>query len=141
ATIPAMNDGDPLPRARQQPETGFADRRRQPRFEAAGLDVRLRSKGSLAAIPARPLDFNRFGVAVQTGHPLAKDRTVYLSLRCDGLQVDGLVGVVHNCLRQGEYFRSGIRFRLASNLQRDRQQIEQLLGLMEDALQPGRRSA
>lgn len=107
------------------------DRRQGPRFGAAGLDVALRRRGRFGAIAARALDFNRHGIAVSTTQPISKDRPVYLSLRCGAVCVDNVVGVVHNCVRQGNRFRCGIRFRLGSALQRDRRKVEALLQHLE----------
>jgi hypothetical protein len=114
------------------------DRRRNPRLDGTPLDVSLRPRGRLGAIEARAVDFNRHGIAVYTSAPLAKDRTIYLSLGCGDVRVDNLVGVVHNCVRQGNHYRSGIRFRLASDLQRDRLEVERVLACMEAALEAAR---
>jgi hypothetical protein len=112
------------------------DRRRSERFDADGITVSLRPRGSLTAQSARAVDFNRHGIAVHTEQPLPKDRPVYLSLRCGELRLDNLVGVVHNCVRQGARFRSGIRFRPSSELQRDRRQVERLLESLEQRVVP-----
>lgn len=71
---------------------------------------------------------------MHTDQPLAKDRTVYLSLCCGEVRVDNLVGVVHNCVRRSGRYRSGIRFRPSSELQRDREQVEALLACLEASL-------
>ncbi len=111
-----------------------ADRRSAPRTSAARLTVVLRPRGRLSTLPARALDFNRHGMAVHTAMPLAKDRVVYLSLSHGEVRLDNLVGVVHNCVRQGEHFRSGILFRTASGLQHDRALVKELLRRLEDEL-------
>lgn len=110
------------------------DRRRLPRFDGSEMTVALRPRGRLVALSARAVDFNRHGIAVHTATALEKDRQVYLSLRCGEVRVDNLVGVVHNCVRQGRHYRSGIRFRPASGLQQDKQQVEAILACLEDAL-------
>jgi hypothetical protein len=115
----------------------IADRRRDSRLDGTGLAVTLRPRGRLGALPADAVDFNRYGIAVQTDQPLSKDRTVYLSLRCGDLRVDHLVGVVHNCVRQGVRYRSGIRFRPSSELQRDRVRVQELLSCLESSLLVG----
>ncbi len=71
---------------------------------------------------------------MHTDQPLAKDRTVYLSLCCGEVRVDNLVGVVHNCVHRSGRYRSGIRFRPSSELQRDREQVEALLACLEASL-------
>lgn len=110
------------------------ERRREPRLQGEGLTVTLRPRGRLTALPADAVDFNRHGIAVRTDQPLGKDRTVYLTLRCGDIRLDHLVGVVHNCVRQGQRFRSGIRFRPSSGLQRDRIRVQELLGWLESSL-------
>jgi hypothetical protein len=112
----------------------YDDRRRSPRFDGTQIDVVLRPRGRLGVIAAQAVDFNRHGIAVHTGSALVKDRLVYLSLRFGSVRVDNLVGVVHNCVRQGNRFRCGIRFRLSSELQRDRQQVEAVLACLESSL-------
>jgi hypothetical protein len=114
--------------------TPVDDRRRNPRLDGADIAVALRPRGRLGAIAAQAVDFNRHGIAVHTDQPLAKDRTIYLSLRCGQHRLDNLVGVVHNCVRQGGHYRSGIRFRPSSELQRDRMQVEELLVCLEATL-------
>lgn len=117
------------------------DRRDRQRLDAAPLAVSLRPRGRLLAVAAEALDFNRHGIAIATDKPLGKDGKVYLSLRCGELRVDHLVGVVHNCVRMGGRYRSGIRFRPASDLQRDRQEVEALLAGLERALRDDRRAS
>jgi len=110
------------------------DRRRAPRFDGSRISVALRPRGRLGAIAAQAVDFNRHGIAVHTAAPLTKDRLLYLTLRCGDLRLENLVGVVHNCVRQGGMYRSGIRFRPTSELQRDKQQVEQVLTAIEAAV-------
>lgn len=110
------------------------DRRRDERLDGAHIAVALRPRGRLGAIAAEAVDFTRHGIAVHTDQPLAKDRTVYLSLCCGDVRVDHLVGVVHNCVRRDGRYRSGIRFRVSSDLQRDRVQVEALLACLEASL-------
>jgi hypothetical protein len=116
--------------------TGYSsdERRHSPRFDGSQVAVVLRPRGRLAAVAAHAVDFNRHGIAVHTPVPLTKDRLVYLSLRCGGIRVDNLVGVVHNCVRQGSKFRSGIRFRPTSGLQHDKRQVEEVLAFLESSL-------
>jgi len=110
------------------------DRRRNPRLDGADIAVALRPRGRLGDIAAQAVDFNRHGIAVFTDQSLAKDRTIYVSLRCGEHRLDNLVGVVHNCVRQGGHYRSGIRFRPSSELQRDRMQVEEVLSCLEATL-------
>lgn len=110
------------------------DRRSRPRLDGTNLSVALRPRGRLGAIDAEALDFNRYGAAVHTEIPLTKDQTVYLTLRCGELQLNNLVGVVHNCLRMGGKYRSGILFRLSSPLQHDRREAQEMLARLESAL-------
>ena len=98
------------------------------------MAVALRPRGRLGAIAAEAVDFTRHGIAVHTDQPLAKDRTVYLTLSCGDVRVDHLVGVVHNCVQRSGRYRSGIRFRPSSELQRDREQVEALLACLEASL-------
>ena len=90
------------------------DRRAEERLDGAHIAVALRPRGRLGAIAAEAVDFTRHGIAVHTDQPLAKDRTVYLSLCCGEVRVDNLVGVVHNCVHRSGRYRSGIRFRPSS---------------------------
>jgi len=112
----------------------FDDRRRNPRVGGDRIAVTLRPRGRLSAISASAVDFNRHGIAVHTEIALDKDRTVYLSLRCDEVRLDNLVGVVHNCVRRGNKYRSGILFRPSSELQLDKQQVEAVLACLESKL-------
>lgn len=110
------------------------DRRRAARVDGECIDVALRPRGRLIALSAEAVDFSRYGIAVRTDQPLDKDRTVYLNLRCGSVRLDNLVGVVHNCVRRGGRYRSGIRFRPSSELQHDRTRVEELLAALEVAL-------
>lgn len=113
------------------------DRRRNPRLDGTPIAVSLRPRGRLSALQAEAVDFNRHGIAVHAHQPLPKDRTIYLGLRCGALRIDNLVGVVHNCVRQGGGYRCGIRFRPSSELQRDRQEVERVLAQLESMLEAG----
>lgn len=110
------------------------DRRQAPRLDGSRISVALRPRGRLGALPAEAVDFNRHGIAVQISQPLVKDRAVYLSLRCQEIEIDNLVGVVHNCVRLGPVFRVGIRFRPSSELQQDRVEVERMLDCLERIL-------
>lgn len=99
--------------------------------------VTLRARGRLVGITAQAIDFNRYGIAVHTDSPLDKDRVVYLNLQCGDLRLENLVGVVHNCVRQGSIFRSGIRFRTASELQHDKPHVEAVLSALERMMNSG----
>jgi len=110
------------------------DRRRSSRVDGTGIAVALRPRGRLGAIAADAVDFNRHGIAVRTAMPLTKERLVFVNLRWGDLRLDNLVGVVHNCVRQGNMYRTGIRFRPSSELQRDRQLVEVALSGLEAAL-------
>ncbi len=110
------------------------DRRKTRRVDGSRIEVALRPRGRLGALPAMAVDFSRYGIAVHIDQPLPKDRPVYLSLRCDELRVDNLVGIVHNCVRQGQRFRCGIRFRPSSELQQDRVEVELALERLERTL-------
>lgn len=110
------------------------DRRSQVRLDGRRIAVTLRPRGRLGTCSAEAVDFNRHGIAVHTAAPLEKDRLVFLSLRCDEVRLDNLVGVVHNCVRQGSVYRSGIRFRPGSELQQDRRLVESMLTTLEQVL-------
>lgn len=112
----------------------YDDRRRIPRLDGAAITVTLRPRGKLGVIRAEAVDFNRYGTAVHTDVPLTKDQTVFLSLSFGELQLDNLVGVVHNCVRQRGRFRSGILFRLSSPLQHDKGEAQETLARLEAAL-------
>ncbi len=107
------------------------DRRASPRFSGGGLEVGLRQRGRLTRAAATVLDFNRFGIAVALREPLQHGKQIFLSLRCGEVHIENLVGVVHNCIPQPEGYRCGIQFRTRSELQFDKDQVEQTLRLLE----------
>ena len=110
------------------------ERRQRPRLPCPDLSVVVRPRGRLVGTAVRALDFNRFGIAVQTTQPLPRDRALFLRLAGRGVRLDNLVAVVHNCVREGEFYRCGIRFRTGSELQMDRLHVEYLLSRLEDTL-------
>ena len=107
-----------------------ADRRWLPRFSGDPLTVALRTRGSFRRLTAQTLDFNRYGVALLATRPLSLDRPVFLELSHPQMATAlSVVGVVHNCVRQNDRFRCGIRFRLHSSLQKRVEQAER--GLLD----------
>jgi hypothetical protein len=110
-----------------------SDRRQIPRIPAVALSVSLRPRGRFGSLAVEAVDFNRYGIAVLCPQALVRQHTVFLSVACAQLRVDQLVGIVHNCVHQGERYRIGIRFRLNSQLQRDRSLTERLLSCLEAA--------
>ena len=108
-----------------------SDRRRVPRYSSELLTVQLRRRGSLRQLLAATLDFNRFGVAVLSARPLNLDGFIYLELSYPEQDRNlSVVGVVHNCVRQQNQFRCGIRFRPQSSLQKHPERVEpELLAL------------
>lgn len=118
------------------------DRRQTTRHSAAHISVAVRPRGRLTTLGAEAVDFNRYGIAVYTDQPLDREQCVFLTLACGDVRVSQLVGIVHNCVRQGDRFRCGIRFRLSSGLQRDRSMAERRLSLLETvSVAADRRSA
>ncbi|MEQ8860171.1 MAG: PilZ domain-containing protein [Pseudomonadales bacterium] len=115
-------------------EHSSEDRRSNLRLDGVRIAVAVRPRGRLGSISAEAVDFSRHGIAIHTEQPLDKDRIIYLSLCCEGMRLDNLVGVVHNCVRQGGQYRSGIRFRPSSELQQDRLEVEAILAILENQL-------
>lgn len=108
------------------------ERRELSRVNAEGFQVELRIQGRLARLQAQAVDFNRYGIAVVTESPLKERKKVYVTLRFGDLQLDNLIGVVHNCCQHQGGFRCGIRFKTHAELQTDRALVEALLTSMED---------
>ena len=109
------------------------DRRTLPRF-TGDMKVSLRQRGRIARTPSTVVDFNRFGIALLTHDPLEKSKPIFLTLECNGVQLDNVVGVVHNCIAQGDDYRCGIQFRTRSTLQFDKNLVERTLQQLEMAL-------
>ena len=104
-----------------------SDRRTLPRFTGDELQVALRQRGRLSRTAASVLDFNRFGIAVLIREPLPKEKQIFLSLRYREVYLDNVIGVVHNCIAQQDGFRCGIQFRTRSELQFDKDLVENAL--------------
>ena len=104
-----------------------SDRRTLPRFTGDDLQIALRQRGRLSRTTASVLDFNRFGIAVLIREPLPKEKQIFLSLRCGEVHLDNVIGVVHNCIPQQDGFRCGIQFRTRSELQFDKDLVENVL--------------
>lgn len=114
--------------------SGNPERRNVPRFNGHDLKVSVRQRGRIARTHSTAVDFNRFGVAVLTRDPLEKSKPVFLTLECRGVKLENVVGVVHNCIAQGDEYRCGIQFRTQSTLQFDRNLVEQTLLQLEAEL-------
>ncbi len=121
------------------------DRRTFPRITGDHLEVILRRRGRLGRVRCEVLDFNRFGIAVLTLHPLLRqekwgnqknhgDQEIFVSLRHGETHVENVFGVVHTCFSQEDGFRSGIQFRTQSKLQFDKEQVEAALLRLEMGL-------
>ena len=111
------------------PQTTESDRRSLPRFSTVDVEVSVRPRGQLTHMPARLVDFNRYGVALLLAEPLPKDKTVFVHLECGNASLDDVVGVVHNSLPHEDGYRCGIRFRTQSNARFDRQAVRFQVGL------------
>lgn len=94
----------------------------------------VRARGHFSRKPARLLDFNRFGAALKTEQPLAKDKQLFITLKHPEVILPGVVGVVHNCIRENDGYRCGIQFRTRSDLQLDKDRIESALARLERLL-------
>ncbi len=116
----------------------LAERRSTSRLQVDGLWVGVRMKGRLTLLQGIAQDFNRHGLAVILDQPLPKEATVFISLHCvfadsqypansTAIKVENIIGVTHNCTAQTEGFRCGIQFRITSELQCDKREIERNL--------------
>ena len=117
-------------------EISHADRRLQPRYDAAGLGITVRAKGRLARLRGMVLDFNQHGLAVFLDQPLGKHADVYLTLQIAARRIENIVGVVHNCTAFSEGYRCGIQFRTSSTLQFDQDLIQSTLAALEQQFAP-----
>ncbi len=109
----------------------LAERRSKPRFQTVGLLVSVRRKGRLTRLQGTATNFNRHGIAVVVDQPLSKDAVVYLSLRNGDIQLENVVGIVHNCSSQSHGYRCGIQFRPHSQNQFDCDHVEKTLAILE----------
>ncbi|NOX51857.1 MAG: hypothetical protein GXP16_15170 [Gammaproteobacteria bacterium] len=125
------------------PKFALAERRSTSRLQVEGLVVGVRMKGRLTLLQGIAQDFNRHGLAVILDQPLPKEATVFISLHCvfvdpkkvdpnnsassTAIKVENIIGVVHNCSAQTTGFRCGIQFRITSELQCDKREIERSL--------------
>jgi hypothetical protein len=109
----------------------LAERRVAPRFVSDGLLVTIRIKGRFGRLEGLAKDFNRHGVAVVLDQPIPKDKTVYVALQSGSVRLENIIGVVHNCVAESDGFRCGVQFRTTSELQFDRQLVEQELTILE----------
>lgn len=108
-------------------QSEHSDRRSAPRFATRDVTVYVRPRGQIAHLPAELVDFNHHGVAILLAVPLAKDKEVFIHLACGDVSLDDVVGVVHNCVHQGNVYRCGVRFRTQSRAQFDRRQVDSML--------------
>ena len=117
-----------LPYSHDMPEhSEHSERRSFPQFATRDVTVYVRPRGQIAQLPAELVDFNHHGVAMMLTVPLSKDKEVFLHLACGDIKLDDVVGVVHNCVRQGDSYRCGVRFRTQSRAQFDRRLAESSL--------------
>jgi hypothetical protein len=116
------------------PAVCAVERRRRSRLAAADLEVIVRVKGKLRGLRVPAMDFNRHGIALALSTIVAKDTEVRLSLRMGDRRADDVLGIVHNCIAQGDQYRCGIQFRTASASQFDRHAVEATLRSIERAL-------
>ena len=117
-----------------QPEVHSAERRALPRLEGQQISAFVRQKGSFSRLSVQVLDFNRHGAAVQLHTPLSREQVVFLTLKLGSMQLERIIGVVHNCLDLKDGYRCGIRFRTQSELQFDKAATEDQLAALESRL-------
>jgi hypothetical protein len=91
----------------------IADRRAHRRFPAGALGLSYRCRGSLRRISVPAIDFNRHGLSMFTVAPLPPHEQLYLRIEHGGGPSATVVGIVHNCVKFGEGYRCGVRFRPA----------------------------
>lgn len=113
------------------PANPVSERRTLPRFTGRHLAVELRQRGKLSRTPATVLDFNRFGIAVLSSEPIPKGKQIFLTLTCGEVHLEHVIGVVHNCIAQLDGYRCGVQFRTRSELQFDKDHVEQSLRHLE----------
>jgi len=111
-----------------------AERRSAPRYAIADLDLEFRLKGRWRRSGAIVLDFNRFGLAMQTDTPQRLNQYLFLQLRHRELSVSGVVGVVHNCVQQADGYRCGIQFRPDLKFQSQAERVKKYLRELEARL-------
>ncbi len=94
--------------------------------------VSVRRKGRLGRLTGMAIDFNRHGLGLVLDQPLPKDAIVFLSITGATLQVNNVIGVVHNCTSIDVGYRSGIQFRTTSEFRDDQDAIENQLNMLEE---------
>jgi len=114
------------------PYFALAERRLNLRYPADGLVVSVRKKGGLLHLQGLATDFNRHGIALLLNQALGKDSKVFISLGLGDIQIQNVVGIVHNCVALQEGYRCGIQFRTASNQQMEQTETNMRLRKLEE---------
>jgi len=114
------------------PIISFIERRARQRVPANGLLVTVRRSGRISRLEGAAVDFSRFGVGIILDQSLPKDSLVYLKIVGAAHYLDGVIGIVHNCIALDAGYRCGIQFRTSSELQDNQQQIKTSLTRLEN---------
>ncbi len=114
------------------PYFALAERRLRARYPSDGLVVSVRKKGGLLNLQGLAADFNRHGIALLLNQALSKDSKVFISLGLGEIQIQNVVGIVHNCVALPEGYRCGIQFRTASNQQMEQTETNVRLRMLEE---------
>ena len=114
------------------PIISFIERRARQRSPANGLLVTVRRSGRISRLEGAAVDFSRFGVGIILDQSLPKDSLVYLKIVGAAHYLDGIIGIVHNCIALDSGYRCGIQFRTSSQRQDNQQQVEASLIRLED---------
>lgn len=113
----------------------WAERRIKPRHKAHCLKVNLRSSGLLglfrASLKTSCIDFNRYGMAVESEHAFRPKERIVLEFRGKYICQSNVEGIVQDCKLVGDVYRISVVFSYALSPKNYSRKIDNALSRIE----------
>jgi hypothetical protein len=114
------------------------ERRQYARYSAAGMNASVslqdESSGDICVESVQPVDFNSFGMAIETNLDFQIENKISLNISLGKDHVSDIIGTVRNVINQGNKNRYGVLFDFAANEHMRSEEVEDVLAHIEMSL-------
>ncbi|HUN55685.1 MAG TPA: PilZ domain-containing protein [Smithella sp.] len=114
------------------------ERRQYARYNATGMTASIsfqdETSSDVCVESVQPIDFNSFGMAIETNLVFEKENRISLDISCGRNHAPDILSIVRNVVNKGNKNRYGLQFDFAANAHMRSEEVEEILSSIEDTL-------
>jgi hypothetical protein len=100
----------------------------------ASISFQDKSSGEVCVESVKPIDFNSFGMAIETNLDFEIENKISLNISLGRNHASDIIGTVRNVFNQGDKNRYGLQFDFAASEHMSSEEVEEILANIEGDL-------